>query len=176
MGIRVKEATSQVISVGALTMVFQRMLGLVCSKYLPAGQHGREGSTVSVASLSAFGSAVARTVWSKKLPMTNTLVLLNLLDGRWGSDPAFFIIWSQTRKVVSIECWTMPLLVPMDMAPIHLLVPSVLEMCFFLWNLESRLDSRWPSASGHDGWACVTLSECHFHSLATHSCCGPLQA
>ena len=79
--VRVKEATSQVISVGALVMGFQRMLGLVCSRYLSAGLHGCEGSAVSVASLGAFQSAVARAVWSKELPMTNTPALLNLLDG-----------------------------------------------------------------------------------------------
>ena len=27
--------------------------------------------------------------------MTNTHALLSLLDGAWGSDPAFFIIWSR---------------------------------------------------------------------------------
>ena len=49
-------------------MGFQRMLGMVCSKYLPGGLHGCEGAAISV--------KVARAVWSKKLPMTNTLALL----------------------------------------------------------------------------------------------------
>ena len=69
-------------------MAFQRMLGLVCSKYHPAWLHGREGSTVCVASHSAFQSAVARAVWSKKLPMTNAPALLN-----------FFIIRSRFRRM-----------------------------------------------------------------------------
>ena len=54
---------------------------------------------ISVAALSSFRSAVARAVWSKKLPMTNTPALLSLLDGPWGSDPAFFIIWSRFRQL-----------------------------------------------------------------------------
>ena len=96
---RVKEATSHVIAVGALSMGFQRMLGLVCSKCLPAGLHGCEGAPVSVSAFSAFRSAVARAVWSKKLSMTNTPALLILLDGPWGSDPAFFVIWSRVRQL-----------------------------------------------------------------------------
>ena len=45
---RAKDATSQVIAVGALSMEFQRMLGMVCSTYLPAGLHGCEESALSV--------------------------------------------------------------------------------------------------------------------------------
>ena len=78
---RVKNATTQVLAVGALTMGFQRMLGMVCSKYLPGGLHCCEGAAISVSALSSFRSAVARAVWSKKLPMTNTPALLSLLDG-----------------------------------------------------------------------------------------------
>ena len=58
-----KEATSHVIAVGARSMGFQRMLGMVCSKYWPAWLHGCEGAAVSVSALSAFRSAVARAVW-----------------------------------------------------------------------------------------------------------------
>ena len=96
---RVEIATTQVLAVGALTMGFQRMLGMVCSKYLPGGLHGCEGAAISVSALSSFRSTVAWAVWSKKLPMTNTPALLSLLDGPWGSDPAFFIIWSRFRQL-----------------------------------------------------------------------------
>ena len=94
---RVKIATTQVPAVGALPLGFQRMLGLVRSKYLPGGLHVCEGAAISVTALSSFRSAIARAVWSKKLPMTNTPALLSLLDGPWGSDLAFFIIWSRFR-------------------------------------------------------------------------------
>ena len=100
MGNRVKEATSQVIFVGALTMGFQRMLGLVCSKYVSAGPHGCEGSAISVSSLGAFWSAVARAVWPEKLLVTNTTALLGLLGGSCGSDPAFFLLFG----VVFAKC------------------------------------------------------------------------
>ena len=61
--------------------------------------HGCEGAAVCVTALSSFRSAIARAVWSKKLPMTNTTALPGLLDGPWGSDPAFFIIWSGFRQL-----------------------------------------------------------------------------
>ena len=96
---RVKIATTQVIAVGALSMGFQRMLGMVCSKYLPGGLHGCEGAAISVNALGAFRAAVARAVWSKKLPMTNPPALLRLLVGPCGSDTAFFIIWSRFRHL-----------------------------------------------------------------------------
>ena len=80
-------------------MGFQRMLGMVRSKHLPGGLHGCEGAAISVSALSSFLSAVAQAVWSKKLSMTNTPALLSLLDGPWGSDPAFFIIWSRFRQL-----------------------------------------------------------------------------
>ena len=31
--------------------------------------------------------------------MTDTPALLSLLDGPWGSDPAFFIIWNRFRQL-----------------------------------------------------------------------------
>ena len=143
---RVKIATTQVPAVGALHLGFQRMLGLVRSKYLPGGL---QGAAISVTALSSFRSAVARAVWSKKLTMTNTPALLSLLDGPWGSDPAFFIIWSrfrQLRRYLSYrpdeEARIFRLL---DYAsagspghgPIHLLLQSAEEIVF-LWIL-SRL-------------------------------------
>ena len=94
-----KEATAQVISAGALPTGFQRVLGLVCSKYLASGLHGCERSAVSFDSLGAFRSAVARAVWLKTLAMTNISALLKLLDAPCGSAPAFFFISSGFRHM-----------------------------------------------------------------------------
>ena len=69
---RVKIATTQVPAVGALPLGFQRMLVMVRSKYLPGGLF---------------------------CDCHNTPALLSLLDGPWGSDPAFFIIWSRFRQL-----------------------------------------------------------------------------
>ena len=79
--------------------------------------------------------------------MTNTPGFLSLLDGPWGSDPAFFIIWSlcrQLRRYLSYrpdeEARIFRLL---DYAstgspghgPIHLLLQSAEEIGFF-WDSE----------------------------------------
>ena len=140
---RVRIATTQVPAVGALLLGFQRMLGMVRSEYLPGGLRGCEGAAVSVTALSSFRSAIA----SKKLPMTNTPALLSLLDGPWGSDPAFFIIWSRFRqlrrylacrpdeearifRLLDYVCTGSP-----GHGPIHLLIQSAEELGFF-WDSE----------------------------------------
>ena len=64
---------------------------MVCSQYFPAGLHGCEGSALFVNALGAFRSAVARAIWSEKLPMTKSAAVLILFDGAWGSDPAFYV-------------------------------------------------------------------------------------
>ena len=79
---RVKEATSQVIAVGAVSMELQRMLGMVPSKYLSGWLRGCEGSAVHVSSqcrpsCGGTGSLV------HKIPMTDTPALLSLLDSPW---------------------------------------------------------------------------------------------
>ena len=61
-------------------------------KYIPAGLHAVEASHVSSCSLSAFRAAVARAVWSSKMPLAGTPAILGLLDVREGVDPAFHII------------------------------------------------------------------------------------
>ena len=76
---RVEIATTQVPAVGALSMGFQRVLGMVGSEYLCEGLHGCEGAAISVSAPGAFRAAAAR-IWSKKTPMTITPALLNLLD------------------------------------------------------------------------------------------------
>ena len=82
--------------------------------------------------------------------MTNTPALLSLLDGPWGSDPAFFIIWSRFRQLRRYLAYR-----PDDEARIyrlldhastgssghgliHLLLQSAEELVFFSWIL-SRL-------------------------------------
>ena len=136
---RVNIATTQVSAVGALSLLFQRMLGMVRSKYLPGGLHGCEGAAVSVTALISFRSAIARAVWSKKLPMSNTPVL----DGPWGSDPALFIIWSRFRYLAYRPDEEARIFRLLDNAstgspghgPIHLLLQSAEELGFF-WDSE----------------------------------------
>ena len=130
------------------------MLGMVRLKYLPGGLHGCEGAAVSVAALSSFRSAIAQTVWSKRLPMTNTPALLSLSDGPWRSDLAFFVIWSRFRQLrrylaccLDDEARIYRLLDYSSTAspghgPIHLLLQSAGELGFF-WDSE-QAGWIWP--------------------------------
>ena len=76
--------TSSVVAVGALPLGFQVKLDLVRCKYIPAGFHAVEASCVSSSSLSAFGAATVRAVWSSKMPLAVTPSILSLLDGPEG--------------------------------------------------------------------------------------------
>ena len=79
--------------------------------------------------------------------MTNTLALLSLLDGPWGSDPALFIIWNcfrQLRRYLANrpddEARISRLLDyastgSLGHGPIHLLLQSAEELVFF-WDSE----------------------------------------
>ena len=92
---RVGKATVGVAAVGALPLGFQVKLGLVRGKYLLAGLHAAKASYVSSSSISAFGAATVRAVWSSEMPLANALAILNLLDGPVCIDPAFHIIWAR---------------------------------------------------------------------------------
>ena len=75
--------------------------------------------------------------------MTNTPALLSLLDGPWGSDPAFFIIWNRFRqlrrylayrpddmKLAFFVYWIMPLLVPRGMVPFIFSFSLLMKLVF----------------------------------------------
>ena len=155
---RGQEATFHVISVGALSVGFRRMLGIVCSKYLLAGLHGCKGSAISVNAFGAFRPAVARSVWSDQLPMTNTPALLSLLDGPCGSGPAFHVIWSRFRY---LDVWRIGLrrkvrkCRPSDHAS-----SGLLEMGLFICALTllqrfgaGAVDPCWLSSTAYGFWA-----------------------
>ena len=82
-----------------LLLLVQVELGLVRGKYLPAGLHAAEASYVSASSLSSFRAATVRSVWSSKMPLASTPVILSFLDGPVGVDPAFHIIWATFRMM-----------------------------------------------------------------------------
>ena len=60
LAVRAKDASFQVIAVGALPMGFQQMLGLVAAKYLSAGLRGSGWAAFSASALSSFRAAIAR--------------------------------------------------------------------------------------------------------------------
>ena len=56
----------RLLPVGALPLGFHVKLGLVRGKYLPAGLHAAEASSVSSSAISALRAAIVRAVWSSK--------------------------------------------------------------------------------------------------------------
>ena len=107
---QVKDATLGVAVVGA-SWVSQVKLGLVRGKYLPAGLHAAEAPYVSFSSLSAFRAAIVRSVWSSKMPLASTPVILSFLDGPVGVDPAFHWLTALRRSLVFSGCWILSLVV-----------------------------------------------------------------
>ena len=83
----VREATHGVAAVGALLLGVEVKLGLARRKYLPAGLHADEASYVSASSLSVFRAATVRSVWSCKMPLTNTPAVLQSVVWSGWSGP-----------------------------------------------------------------------------------------
>ena len=96
---RAVRATSQVSMVGALPFGFLRLVGIVRSKFLPAGLHGAEASHISGKNLSSFRTGIVKACWPKKLPMANPQAVLSLLDAPDGNDPELYVIWSRFRQM-----------------------------------------------------------------------------
>ena len=96
---RTVRATSQVHLVGALPFVFLRSIGIVRSKFLPAGLHGAEGSHISGKNLSSFRTGIVKACWPNRLPMANPHAVLSLLDAPDCSDPELYVIWCRFRQM-----------------------------------------------------------------------------
>ena len=96
---RVRDAAPGVVAVGALPLGLQVKLGLVRGKYLPARLRAAETSYVSASSLGSYRAAFVRSVWSSKMPLASNPVILILLDGLVGVDPAFLVIWARFRTM-----------------------------------------------------------------------------
>ena len=120
------------------------MLGMVRSKYLPGGLHGCEGAAVSVTALGSFRSAIARAVWSKKLPMTNTPALLSLFGVLIQLSSSFGIVFVSSDVILRIVLmmrlaffvyWIMPLLGPRGMGPFIFSFSLLMNLVFF-WDSE----------------------------------------
>ena len=102
--------------------------------------------------------------------MTNTPALLSLLDAPWGSDPAFFVIWSRFRQLRRYLAYRPDeearIFRLLDYAaagspghgPIHLLIQSADELGFF-WDSEQAgwIRPGLPPTS-FDDWAYSAFS------------------
>ena len=112
---------------------------------------------MSASSLSAFRAAIVRSVWSSKMPLVDTPIVLNLLDGVVVADPAFHIVWTRFRLwrrylaqrslEVSRICRMLDLIAqgPPGHGPVHLILISAEEIGF-VWD------------GSEQGWIRVALS------------------
>ena len=135
-------------------------------KFLPAGLHAVEASCVSAFSLGAFRAAIVRSVWSSKMPLADTLAILNLLDGPFGVDLVFPIVWTRFhlmwrylahRPLEACRIYRMLDLVAHGApghGPAHLLIISAAELGF-VWLGNSKagyvLHSRLAEREGFRG-------------------------
>ena len=83
-----------------------------------------------------------RAVWSSKMPLARTPVILNLLDGPVGVDLAFHIVCTRFRLMrgyllsgrlrflVFFVCWIWLLMRPPGHGPVHLRLVSAAEIGF----------------------------------------------
>ena len=95
---RVKDATHGVVAVAALPLGFQVKQGLAGRLCLPI-LHAVEASYVSASSPCSLRAASVWSVCSSMMPLASTPVILHLLDGPVGVDPAYCIVWSRFRTM-----------------------------------------------------------------------------
>ena len=175
---RVGKATFGVAAVDALPLGFRVKLGMVRGKHLPAGLHAAEASYVSSSSISAFGAAIVRAVWSTKMPLANSPAILNLLDGPVDVDPVFHVIWSRFRMMRWFLAYCPeeePRIFRMldfisrgaqGHGPVHLLLTSAAGISF-AWDGEEK---GWVRVSlpplRNDDWSYSAFPLCYFRFLA----------
>ena len=149
---RVWVATRGVAAVGAVPLGIRPKLGLVRSKYLPAGLHAAEASYVSVSALSAFRAAIVWAVWSRRMSFASTpQVVLNMLDGPVGVDLALRVVWAQFRMIRRyLAYW--PLEVPRIFRIMDLIVHGALGhgLVPLLMLMASEIGFVWDGAL--QGW------------------------
>ena len=142
---------------------FKIRLGLVRGKYLPAGLHAAEASHVSISSLASFRAASGRAVWSSKMPMASTPVILNSLDGPVGVDPAFHVIWARFRMMRGYLAYR-----PDEVSRVYLMLDLVARGAGRHGPVHLLLDSAAEIGFALDGYLRVAL-------LPLRMLAGPLQ-
>ena len=115
--------------------------------FIPGASQGIDASFLAAAGLRKLRAAIVRVVWSRRQSLANPGVVLSLLDGPSGCDPAFCVVWFRFRlhrrflayrpgevsgvyrllEYVAVGC--------PGHGPVHLLVESAAEIGF-VWSLE----------------------------------------
>ena len=114
---------SRLILIFALPLDFHGRVRVVRSLYLPAALHG--ASLLASDSLRKLRSSVTPVVWSRRQPLAGVGVVLSLLDGPIGCDPAFCVVWFRFRLLrrYHLTLW------PAEVGRVYRLLEMVSEGC-----------------------------------------------
>ena len=139
---RVRLVIARLVLIFALPLDFHGTIPVVRSVYLPAALRGLEASLLASDSLRKLRSSIHRVVWSRRQPLASIGVVLCLLDGPTGWDPAFCVVWFRfrlLRKYLALgpsqvgRAYRLPEMVSEGSpghGPIHLLSASAAEIGF----------------------------------------------
>ena len=91
---RIRLVISRLVLIFALPLDFHvTVVRVVRSMYLPAALHGIEASLLASESFWKLRSSIHGVVWSRRQPLASVGVVLSLLVGPTGCDPAFCVVW-----------------------------------------------------------------------------------
>ena len=121
---RVRLVISRLVLIFVLPLDFRGRVRVVRSVYLPAALHGIEASLLASESLRKLRSAFRRVVWPRRQPLASVGVVLSLLDGPTGCDPAFCVVWFGFRLLRRyLALW------PAEVGRVYRLLAMVGEGC-----------------------------------------------
>ena len=92
--------------------------------FIPGALHGIEASFLADTSLRKLRTAVSKVVWSDRQPLANTGAVLSVLDGPFGCDLAFCVVWFWFRMIRRYLAYR-----PSDVPRMYRLLDSVVEGC-----------------------------------------------
>ena len=96
---RVRLVFSRLVLVFALPLDFHGRLRVLRSMFIPGALHGIEASFLAGTSMRKVRAAILGVAWSRRQPFANVGVVLSLLDGPSGCDPAFCVVWFRFRML-----------------------------------------------------------------------------
>ena len=94
---RVRLVIARLVLIFVLPLDFHGRVRVVRSMFLPAALHGIEASLLASDSLLKLRSSICRMVWSRRQPLANVGAVLSMLDGPFGCDPLFCVVWFRFR-------------------------------------------------------------------------------
>ena len=89
----------RLVLIFVLPLDFYGRLRVIRTVFIPGALRGIEASFFADAGLRTLRTAIFRAVWSGQRPLANTGAALSLLDGPFGCDPAFCVIWFRFRML-----------------------------------------------------------------------------